>query len=552
VSTLKIHSRHSTVQPNYFEDHIRLQGEVQWYLQGPEELIRQAASALAGVCEQITSEVLLVNFGNSVGWFRVPGLGLVEVISGKWGSEHFDSMLLDLSVWASALPFSFGGGSVAVEWNAVDQQIVFYHAFVYLRSVLSERVPPEFRLLDDLHTMMRDPHRQLERVRREVPLEAVRQVDPSLLEDLASGHYPLFRQVKANQQQLSLIRHLRGYLPAYVSDEQGEITFDTPENRFVKAFLDYALGIISHMRQFIEGKSPENKGAFQSRVLEECDRMEFLLRPSRQHALWKEVGPMVHVPVSSTVLQQRQGYREIFGHYSRMLLATKVPLAQKVEQDLLEAKDIAQLYEIWSYFACVKQLELLLGSPVRAGRLEAQATELTIPWGIAVEWQDGTRLLYNLAFSRLSRSQRYTYSVPLRPDIVLEVPSGPNAGIHVLDAKFKVQFPELLESIVELANSETQIDQRQGAFKPEDIYKMHTYLDAIPQSRSAWILYPGSQLRFFGREEKSSIATVHSLPQVIQGVGAIPLKPGREKHQEIRSVLGYVLYLLLKNNILHF
>jgi predicted component of viral defense system (DUF524 family) len=235
-----------------------------------------------------------------------------------------------------------------------------------------------------------------------------------------------------------------------------------------------------------------------------------------------------------------------------MLLATKVPLAQKVEQDLLEAKDIAQMYEMWSYFACVRQLDLLLGPPVRAGRLEVQVTELTVPWGIAVEWQDGTRLLYNLPFSRSSRSQRYTYSVPLRPDIVLEVPSGPNAGIHVLDAKFKVQYPELLESIEELANSETQRDQRQGAFKPEDIYKMHTYLDAIPQARSAWILYPGSQLRFFGREEKSSIATVHSLPQVIQGVGAIPLKPGREEHQEIRLVLGYVLYLLLKNNILHF
>ena len=351
-------------------------------------------------------------------------------------------MLLDLSVWLSALPFSFGGGSVGVEWTPTDKQTVLYHAFVYLRSVLSERVAPEFRLLDAIHNMIRDPHRQLERVRREVSLEAVRQVEPSLLEDLAAGHYPLFRLVKANQQQLSLIRHLRGYLPEYVSDDQGEITFDTPENRFVKAFLDYALGIISHIRQFIEEKSPENKGAFQSRVLEECDRMEFLLRPSRQHALWKEVGPMVHVPVSSTVLQRRQGYREIFGHYSRMLLATKVPLAQKVEQDLLEAKDIAQLYEIWCYFACVRQLEVLLGPPVRAGQLEAQVTELTVPWGIAVEWRDGTRLLYNLAFSRLSRSQRYTYSVPLRPDIVLEVPSGPNAGIHVLDAKFKVQLPE--------------------------------------------------------------------------------------------------------------
>lgn len=438
MSTITIRSRRSTVQPEKIVDHMRVQGEVQWYLEGPEELIQQAASALAGVCEQITAEVLLVNFGNSVGWFRVPGLGLVEVISGKWESGHFDSMLLDLSGWASALPFSIGAGSVGVEWNAVDQQTVLYHAFVYLRSVLSEHISPERRLLGAIHTVMRDPHRQLERVRREVPLEAVRQVEPSLLEDLAAGCFPLVRLETVNQQQFPFVRRLRGYIPEYVSEDQGEITFDTPENRFVKAFLDYALIVISHMRQFIEGISPENRNAFQRRVLEECDSMEFLLHPSRQHALWKEIGPMVHVPVSSTVLQRRQGYREIFGHYSRMLLATKVPLAQKVEQDLLEAKDIAQLYEIWCYFACVRQLELLLGHPLAADRLEAHVTELTVPRGIAVRWQDGTRLLYNLPFSRSSNRQRYSYSVPLRPDIVLEVQNGPNAGIHVLDAKFKV------------------------------------------------------------------------------------------------------------------
>jgi len=544
VSTLKIRSRRSTIQPEYVADHIRVQGEVLWYLEGSAELIQQVASALAGLCEQITAEVLLVNFGNSVGWFRVPGLGLLEVISGKWESGHFDQMLLDLSVWASALPFSIGAGSVGVEWNAADQQTILYHAFVYLRSVLSEHIPPQRRLLDAIHTVMRDPHRQLERVRREVPLEAIRRVEPSLLEDLAAGHSPVVRLETANQQQLPFVRRLRGYIPEYVSEDQGEITFDTPENRFVKAFLDYALTVISQMRQFIEGVLPENRSAFQRRILEECDRMESLLRPSRQHALWKEIGSMVHVPVSSTVLQRRQGYREIFGHYSRMLLATKVPLALKVEQDLLEAKDIARLYEMWCYFACVRQLELLLGPPVAAGRLEAQVTELTVPWGIAVQWQDGTRLLYNLAFSRSSRRQQYSYSVPLRPDIVLEVPYGPNAGIHVLDAKFKVKLKELLEPTEDLTESETLTEERQGVFKPEDMYKMHTYLDAIPQAMSVWILYPGSELQFFGREEKTIITTGQSLPQVVQGVGAIPLKPGRERHRELAYVLGCILGFL--------
>ena len=124
---------------------------------------------------------------------------------------------------------------------------------------------------------------------------------------------------------------------------------------------------------------------------------------------------------------------------------------------------------------------------------------------------------------------------------MLEVPFGPNAGIHVLDAKFKVQFPELLEPPEDFAESGILTEERQGAFKPEDIYKMHTYLDAIPQVRSAWILYPGSKLQFFGREEHTIITTGQRLPQVVQGVGAIPLKPGREEHQELALVLRGIL-----------
>jgi hypothetical protein len=133
----------------------------------------------------------------------------------------------------------------------------------------------------------------------------------------------------------------------------------------------------------------------------------------------------------------------------------------------------------------------------------------------------------------------------LRPDIVLEVPSGPNAGLHVLDAKFKLQIAGQLELIEDVAESETLTEVRQGVFKPEDLYKMHTYLDAIPQVKSAWILYPGSELRFFGREEHTIISTAQRLPQSVRGVGTIPLKPAREEHRKVRDVLSSLLGLLV-------
>ena len=59
--------------------------------------------------------------------------------------------------------------------------------------------------------------------------------------------------------------------------------------------------------------------------------------------------------------------------------------------------------------------------------------------GGTFEWDPGVRLVYNQRFSRSRRGQRHSYSVPLIPDIALRVPDGPNASLHLFDAKFRVQ-----------------------------------------------------------------------------------------------------------------
>ena len=109
------------------------------------------------------------------------------------------------------------------------------------------------------------------------------------------------------------------------------------------------------------------------------------------------------------------------------------------------------------------------------------------------------RLVYNQRLSSSRTGQRHSYSVPLIPDIALSIPDGPNAGLHLFDAKFPVQAL----TDVGLAADDKDADdekaaERAGSFKRADIYKMHAYRDAIPDARSVWILYPGGQFRFFG------------------------------------------------------
>ena len=76
-----------------------------------------------------------------------------------------------------------------------------------------------------------------------------------------------------------------------------------------------------------------------------------------------------------------------------------------------------------------------------------------------------------------------------------------------------------------------KVAERAGTFKRRDIYKMHTYRDAIPAAGSAWILYPGSQFRFFAVPRSGVPSGGHlvlspgELPTKLEGVGAIPLAP---------------------------
>ena len=168
--------------------------------------------------------------------------------------------------------------------------------------------------------------------------------------------------------------------------------------------------------------------------------MEGSLLPIARHSMWEEVGRMVRIPFSSTVLQRRRGYRRVLRHFSRIRLAPMIPLDKDGMRDLLELKNIALLYELWTFFHLVHEISAVLGSPpVRSGRLASDLFQTAFAAGGTFEWDPGVRLVYNQRFSTSRRGQWHSYSVPLIPDIALRVPGGPNAGLHLFDAKFRVK-----------------------------------------------------------------------------------------------------------------
>jgi hypothetical protein len=490
----------------------RLEGEHPWVVEGDAALVAIAFEDLRDVAQRIHSEVLHLDFGNAVGVFRVRELGTIEVVSGKWNEHHFDSMLADVARIASALPFAAGtAGPLPYDRTLSTRDDLLYHAYVYIRHILSDSAPQGVRLISSLNAILAEPYRRVERETVNVSPEWLQRVDDATTFAIASGTGPLVYLPAARLPAV-----LGGYLPARVPERHCKMNVDTPENRFVKAFLDQICSVLRRMREVLATETR----VFASRVRAECVALEERMAPFRVHPIWREVGAMTNVPTNSTVLQRRRGYREVLRHFVLLRLATRhLPISAHDARDLLEGKDIARLYEIWCYFAVVEQLRSLLGAPSSVASVERTHLQAHVANEFEVRWPNGVRLLYNATFSRKSERGRQTYSLPLRPDVVLILTDG---TVHVLDAKFKLEW---------LARDEEDDVDRARA-KLDDVYKMHAYRDAIDAARSAWVLYPGTEVHEF-------VPRGHD--GEVEGVGAVPLRPEEGGGTALHGLLERIL-----------
>ncbi|MBK7780998.1 MAG: DUF2357 domain-containing protein [Ardenticatenia bacterium] len=372
-----------------------LSGEARWLLRGAAEELATACAALEGFCDVLAPDLLEISFGNAVGLFGVGrGDSAIEVVSGKWDRRHFDGMLADVTRVAAALPFTAGaGGALPYDRSLAAREDVLYHAFVYLRHALLGDGAPETRLLPALDVILREPHRVWRRTTAAVPVEEARWVDPAGLERLVQGREPL---LAVGALDMPLAQALGGQVPRRVEELRVRSTVDTPENRFVKAFLDQAEGVVERMRRAANGPAEDGR-RFHQRVLADCDAMAKALARVRRDGrwLWDEVGRMTYLPAGSTVLQMRRGYREVLGHFVRLRMATRLPLSPRDARQLLELKDIALLYELWTYFMVVETVTNRVGRPIQALTVKSDSHwGHNLQQGMTVTWPGGLRLAF--------------------------------------------------------------------------------------------------------------------------------------------------------------
>lgn len=348
-------------------------------------------------------------------------------------------------------------------------------------------------------------------------------------------------------------------LPAEVLERKRRDTTDTPPNRFLRfaiaQFREVCLKIKDDPTQY--GQRLSGLAGELHAELEQQARLELV----------KTAGAQGRVPLDNQVLQKREGYR----HYLRSWIVSNKTLAiRDINNDGIlsptaENRQVPDLYEYWLFFFLAEALENMPGAS-RVDRRYVKELNGDGRATIVLAKDDAARLTLMLGkgeaaryvalyYNRSFRPGRgYTsYSLTLRPDFTIETfplvygnsfeqcrqaadKTGEITYIH-MDAKFRIANLDLQKA----GDWDGEAASTDSEAKPEDVYKMHTYNEAIRGTAASVILFPGDAPEKAGLNQ--SFAKYREL---IPGVGALAVSPGKAetRAKALKAVQDYLAQAL--------
>ena len=317
---------------------------------------------------------------------------------------------------------------------------------------------------------------------------------------------------KTENTPLNWPSSMKNYVPDSVTQSYYEETVDTPENRLLKYFLEAIDSLIEKLlKHFIE------ENYIGDRLLIFEDKIQEYLSDR-----WlRDVGKLEMIPMNSQVLQKKEGYRDIFKYYLNFEFGFR-PIWEEME-DLIKGyeRKLSELYEFWCYFKLLKIMGKISGQKISyedVFNLSKGSVGLKIGLKSSQKFKfciDNNeielKLFYNKSFRK--GSEYGSYSLNLRPDYTLSING--DYFIH-FDAKYKSRgIPK-----------EDEFNKKDHIYKFEDVYKIHTYKDAILNTKGSYVLYPGDKVTVFREAEG-----------IIPSVGAFPLTPGKNGLEEEELIL---------------
>lgn len=424
----------------------------------------------------------------------------IEVLSPKYPTPEkhqvfYQTLLTQLYRRAVQLPFAISAPTqVMVNEAPMPPSPLFVYNF--FRSY-----GPAIRTA--LEMIIAEPHRQLTDEQQWLPLPQATEIGPEVV--LAMLAHPEYL-VKASPDVIAIAAYLNGQAPTQVWQRLPRETFDTPENRFVRACLAEFLRWLEILPTISWWSLVPQAAKIDLRGLTGH------LGQIRRDPLFDEVGQMVVFPAASQVLLRRDGYRELLQLWRLFQLARRPFFVQM--QTAIELRDVATLYEFWCFYELIAQLSATCGSQPSCW------IEVTDNQGLKYEaragWATFGQLVYNRTFGHRSGS----YSVSLRPDFVFYPAQqiGLKTQPFIFDAKFRFSYSEWT------ADDDDTPDR---LAKRVDLYKMHTYRDAL-KAKTAVVLYPGNTPIFYSLtgEKITNFTLLDTL--TTEGIGVIEMEPGKD------------------------
>lgn len=470
--------------------------------------------ALFVVPRKLPPGLLELNFRNWVGLSRIGNLRLT-VRNTKITSAVYQGMLNEMAEKYACLVFAFGS-PVGQHYNkkGIGRDSAFVEYLFLCKYLLHDT--PNLDAISDI--LVHDPHRKFEMELQPCAIAECQGANIDIVHSLIASPMARLRD-EHPLQRTSLAGTIAARTGQYLYPQRAfreikYLTVDTHENRFVKFFLHSLQEKVEGLHQALANRG---KSYFNPDIEENLGELRKKIGQFLSHNMWREVGKMRYIPVSSQVLQRREGYRQLFALYSLLQLATHCDFLETDFKNLVEIKDLPTLYEYWCFFQ-IKEVMDGLSQARRISRIinEDPLTHELIE-GLCIDYQCGAQLLFNATcgkscgLSTVDSGESFlpdgtSYSHDLRPDIVVVN----NGRKLIFDAKYKGQRGGFYGE---------EEDGTIRSCKPEDLDKMHTYRDAIKDVTGSFILYPGTV---------DIIYPCHSADSAIKGVGALALRPNKK------------------------
>jgi predicted component of viral defense system (DUF524 family) len=444
-------------------------------------------------------------FGNFVGRVEFAG-ATIEVVSTKIGQGGVSRVLQEVSDLASSLVFGWRApaGFEATVIHA-NRSPVPYHQLQFLRRTMLAARPGD-RLQDWLAAIERSPTRRFEPERPVVSPERVRRLDHRSVSSIFTRMerlvpVPASSTIVGNSlaKALTFGTPPRAHFPAGVAAPRGRLSFDTAENRFVKHAVGECLALVY---RFVDHPK------LHASLRDDCRQMLSILEQAAATPFLSEAGRLSGFHSPSQALAKADGYREVFGFWNALTSHVSLPRSATETTRLLEGRDMATLYEYWVFLKVLQAVGKVTGlQPAEPPAIYRNDLGESLVLGLSSGLGPNITVRFNPTYMR---STKTAYSTPLRPDVIVEY----NGGRHAFDAKYRLDRFDVAEG---------DADDGAATYKRADLYKMHTYRDAITGLNTAFVVYPGSEFVFFDRS-----GTKHVTPAALgkpDGVGAIPLRP---------------------------